>query len=62
MEHDEHDEQLSRAEPRVAAAAAPHKRQAVAAGTAVGEVGGKPPGGGDGAWTTVTTRWAQRQI
>eukprot|EP00966_Prymnesium_polylepis_P234085 5414568-Prymnesium_polylepis.1 len=32
----EPDEQLPHAEPRVAAAAAPHKRLAVAAGTAVG--------------------------
>ena len=64
MEHDEHDEQLSRAEPRVAAAAEPHKRRAVAAGTAVGVAvgeGGKPPAGGEGTWTTVTARRALRQ-
>ena len=37
---DEQDNQLPCTEPRVAAAAAPHKRQAVAAGTAVGVAGG----------------------
>ena len=50
VEHDEQDEQLPCAEPRVAVAAAPHKRRAVAAGTAVGVavgVGGKPPAGDD---------------
>eukprot|EP00966_Prymnesium_polylepis_P128592 2974384-Prymnesium_polylepis.1 len=47
MEHDKQDEQLSCAEPRVAAAAALHKRQAVAVGTAVtaGGDGGKPLAG-----------------
>ena len=46
----ENDEQPTSVEPRVAAAAAPHKRQAVAAGTAVGVavgVGGKTPGASD---------------
>eukprot|EP00966_Prymnesium_polylepis_P258793 5976974-Prymnesium_polylepis.1 len=46
MELAENDEQPTSAEPRVAAAAVPHKRQAVAAGTAVRVavgVGGKPP-------------------
>ena len=55
----------TRGEPRVAAAAEPHKRRRVAAGTAVeaGETGGKPPpAGGEGAWTTVTTRRARRQV
>eukprot|EP00966_Prymnesium_polylepis_P101242 2344728-Prymnesium_polylepis.1 len=46
------DEQPAGAEPRVAAAAMPHKRQTVAAGTAVGEaVGvadGKLPAGSEG--------------
>ena len=65
MEHDEHDEQPMSAAPHVAAAAESHKRRAVAAGTAVGEdvgvVGGKPPAGDDGTWTTVTTRRARRR-
>eukprot|EP00966_Prymnesium_polylepis_P017927 413659-Prymnesium_polylepis.1 len=42
----EDDERPTSAEPRVAAAAEPHKRRAVAAETAVGEtfgVGGRPP-------------------
>ena len=46
----ENDEQPTSVEPRVAAAAAPHKRQAVAAGTAVGVavgVGGKTPAASD---------------
>eukprot|EP00966_Prymnesium_polylepis_P312265 7215498-Prymnesium_polylepis.1 len=54
VEHDEHDEQLPCAEPRVAVAAALHKWRAVAAGTAVGVavgVGGKLPAGDDGRWT-----------
>ena len=63
------DEQQASAAPRVAAAAAmPHKRQAVAAGTAVGvavgeggKEGGKPPAGGEGTWTTVVSRRARRQ-
>ena len=63
------DEQQASAAPRVAAAAAmPHKRQAVAAGTAVGvavgeggKEGGKPPAGGEGTWTTVMSRRARRQ-
>ena len=59
------DEQLSRAELRVAAAAEPHKRRAVAAGTAVGAAvgeGGKAAAGdeGEGAWTTVLSRRARR--
>ena len=61
----EYDEQTTGAEPRVAAAAAPHKRQSVAAGAAVGVavgVGGKPPAGGEGAWTTVLSRRARRQV
>ena len=54
------------AEPRVAVAAAPHKRRAVAAGTAVGAtvgVGGKLAAGGEdeGKWTTVLSRRARRQ-
>ena len=66
MEHDERDEHLACAAPRVAAAAAPHKRRAVAAGTDVGEaVGvadGKLPAGGEGedTWTTVLSRRARR--
>ena len=65
MEHDEQDERLPCAEPRVAAAAEPHKRRAMAAGTAVGEaVGvfsrGKLPAGGNGKWTTVKSRRARR--
>eukprot|EP00966_Prymnesium_polylepis_P299474 6920492-Prymnesium_polylepis.1 len=56
----EYDEQTTGAEPRVAAAAAPHKWQAVAAGTAVG-VCGKPPVDGEGAWTMVLSRRARRQ-
>ena len=57
------DEHPTSVAPRVAAAAAPHKRQAVAAGTAVGVavgVGGKPPAGDEG-WTTVPSRRARRQ-
>ena len=57
-----------RAEPRAAAAAEPHKRQAVAAGTAVGVAvgeadgdGGKPPAEAGDTWTTVLSRWARRQ-
>eukprot|EP00966_Prymnesium_polylepis_P152445 3521364-Prymnesium_polylepis.1 len=53
MEMAELDEQPAGAVPRVAA---PHKRQAVAAGTAVGEAvgnGGKPPADAGGTWTTV---------
>ena len=51
------------AEPRVAVAAAPHKRRAVAAGTAVGAtvgVGGKLAAGGEdeGKWTMVLSRAA----
>eukprot|EP00966_Prymnesium_polylepis_P067145 1558881-Prymnesium_polylepis.1 len=41
-----------------------HKRQAVAAGTAVGEavgVGGKPAAGDEGAWTMVLSRRALQQ-
>eukprot|EP00966_Prymnesium_polylepis_P307315 7101697-Prymnesium_polylepis.1 len=59
MAHDEHDEQPTSAELRVAAAAAPHKQRVVAAGTAVGVVvgeGGKPPVGGEGKWTTRLCR------
>ena len=51
-------------EPRAAAAAEPHKRRAVAAGTAVGEavgVGGKPPADAGGSWTTVMSRRARWQ-
>ena len=50
-------------EPRAAAAAEPHKRRAVAAGTAVETVdsGGKTAASGEGAWTTVTPRRARRQ-
>ena len=62
MELAENDEQPTSAEPRVAAAA-PHKWQAVAAGTAVGVavgVGGKPPAGDEG-WTTVLSRRARQQ-
>ena len=59
------DEQLACAEPRVAAAAEPHKRRAVAAGTAVGVAvgvaGGKLPAGDKGTWTTVASRRARRQ-
>ena len=57
-----HDEQPPWSEPRVAAAAAPHKRRAVAAGTAVetGGQGGKPPAGDNGTWTTVKSRRARR--
>ena len=59
------DEQPTSAAPRVAVAAEPHKRRAVAAGTAVGEVvgvvGGKPQACDEGEWTTVTTRRARRQ-
>eukprot|EP00966_Prymnesium_polylepis_P245761 5685012-Prymnesium_polylepis.1 len=50
MEMTANDEKPASAEPRVAAAAAPHKRQTVAAGKAVGEVvrvGGKPPAASD---------------
>ena len=62
----EEDEQTTSAEPRVAAAAVPHKRQAVAAGTAVGAtvgVGGNLAAGGEGegTWTTVISRRARRQ-
>ena len=62
MEMTENDEQPTSAEPRVAAAAAPHKRRAVAAGTAVetGGKGGKPPAGDNGTWTTVKSRRARR--
>ena len=55
--------QQMHAEPRVAAAAEPHKRRAVLAGTAVEAtvgVGGQPPAGGEGAWTTVLSRRARR--
>ena len=58
-------EQPAGAVPRVAVAAAPHKRQAVTAGTAVGEAvgnGGKPPADAGGTWTTVISRRAQRQV
>jgi len=59
------DTQLPSAEPRVAAAAAPHKRRAVAAetdvGEAVGVAGGKQPAGDEGKWTTVLSRRARRQ-
>ena len=51
------------AEPRVAAAAEPHKRRAVAAGTAVGAavgVGGNTAAGDEGTWTTVLSRRARR--
>jgi hypothetical protein len=64
MEMAAYDEQPTSAEPRVAAAAAPHKRRAVAAGTAVGVAvgeGGKLPAGGEGTWTTVISRRARRQ-
>ena len=65
MERNEQGEQLRCAEPRAAAAAAPHKRQAVAAGTAVGEAGGEggksPAGEAGGSWTTVLSRRARRQ-
>ena len=57
------DEHPTSVAPRVAAAAAPHKRQAVAAGTAVGVavgVGGKPPAGDEG-WKTVLSRRARQQ-
>ena len=56
------DEQPASAAPRVAAAAAPHKRRAVAAGTAIetGGKGGKLPAGDNGTWTTVTSRRARR--
>eukprot|EP00966_Prymnesium_polylepis_P175030 4050094-Prymnesium_polylepis.1 len=46
-------DQPTGAEPRVAAAAGPHKRQAVAAATAVGAaggVGGKRAAGDGGRW------------
>eukprot|EP00966_Prymnesium_polylepis_P021888 502949-Prymnesium_polylepis.1 len=65
MAHDERDEHPTSAEPRVAAAAAPHKRQAVGAETAVGEAigdGGKPPADAGGTWTTVISRQARRQV
>ena len=65
MEMAELDEQLAGAVPRVAVAAAPHKRQAVAAGTAVGEAvgnGGKPPADAGGTWATVISRRARRQV
>jgi hypothetical protein len=58
METMAYDEHLASAEPRAAAAAAPHKRRAVAAGTAVGGavgVGGTPLAGDEG-WTTVLGR------
>ena len=60
MEMTANDEQPASAEPRVAAAAEPHKRRAVAAGTAVGApvgVGGN--GGNEGTWTTVLSWLAQ---
>ena len=57
------DEQPTSAAPRVAVAAEPHKRRAVAAGTVVetGGRGGKPPAGEAGTWTTVLSRRARRQ-
>mmetsp|Transcript_26897 Transcript_26897/g.72141 ORF Transcript_26897/g.72141 Transcript_26897/m.72141 type:complete len:161 (-) Transcript_26897:77-559(-) len=63
MEMTANDEQPASVEPRVAAAATPHKRQAVAAGTAVGVpvgVGGKLAAGDNGTWTTVISRRARR--
>ena len=62
METTQIDEQPTSAAPRVAVAAAPHKRRAVAAGTAVetGGKGGKPPAGDNGTWTTVKSRRARR--
>ena len=55
MEQEEQEVMELQAEPRVAAAAGPHKRRAVAAGTAVkaGGEGGNPPEGDGGTWTTV---------
>eukprot|EP00966_Prymnesium_polylepis_P208114 4820646-Prymnesium_polylepis.1 len=72
---DKQDKQLPCAEPRVAVAAAPHKRRAVAAVAAVetGGDGGKPPAGPEeaaqvaaptGGWQVVMRgrgRAAQRQ-
>ena len=55
------DEPLACAEPRVAAAAEPHKRRAVAAGTAVGPAVGVGGNGEEGTWTTVLSRRARRQ-
>eukprot|EP00966_Prymnesium_polylepis_P278717 6438879-Prymnesium_polylepis.1 len=52
-----------RAEPRIAAAAEPHKRRAVAAGKTVEKVvvGWKPPAGEQDEWATVTSRRARWQ-
>ena len=60
MEARANDAQLACAEPRVAAAAEPHKRRAVAAGTAVGLAVGVGGNGDEGTWTTVVSRRAGR--
>ena len=66
MEHEmemlAYDEQPAGAAPRVAVAAEPHKRRAVAAGTAVGATVGVGGNGEDeDAWSTVLSRRARRQ-
>ena len=60
METMEIDEQPKSAAPRVAAAAEPHKRRAVAAGTAVGLAVGVGGNGDEDTWTTVVSRRARR--